>query len=431
MNKTIATAALGALCCIAVVPPAGAQASGAVTTLVSRGGNAESQGCDVSAGGRAVAFGSAASNLVPRDTNDTYDVFLASDGGIERLSVTSRERQSAARTSQPTISDDGTRIAFLADGYRLTNAGGRRRHAFVRDAAAGVTARVSEGFGGARPDGGSGEAAITGDGRFVVFHSHAKNLTRQRDRDDLAEVYVRNLARGTTRASAGAGANDASGDGAPSRNGRFVAFTSQASDLVPGDDNRVQDVFRYDRKTARTIKVSVASDGSEARGPSHSVDISADGRFVAFVSQAGLDPSDLNSHLDVYVHDVLTGTTELVSAGPAGSGNSYSLDPSISADGRYVGFTSASSDLVPGDANGMHPRDEGTDVFVRDLQEDETALVGVGDDGQQGTGDSGGIRISPDGAYVCWTSYAPDLVNGDDNDAPDVFLRGPLWTEED
>lgn len=436
MKPKIATTALAALLCAGLAPAAGAGATAPTTTMVSRDGNGASLWCDVSSGGWAVTFMSTASNLVWRDTNGQFDVFLASEGEIERVSVTSREKQAATYSTSPTISDDGSRVAFSVSGYHLTEEGGRRRHVFVRDTTNGRTERVTVAVDGGRPDGGStGAPQISGNGRHVAFHSHATNLTEERDRDDNADAFVRKLAPDETekvsRALDGGPPNRWSGEPVPSQNGRFIAFVSLASDLVRGDDNRVQDVFRYDARTGQTIRVSIASDGDEAGQHSTRPSISADGRFVAFETYSSLAPEDTNGHLDVYVHDVFTGTTELISTGPAGPGNTPSQGASISADGRYVAFTSEASNLVAGDTNAAPPLTQGFDVFVRDRVEEETTLVSVGDEGEQGSRDSGGGSISPDGNYVCWNSESPDLVPGDDNGSMDVFLRGPLWAEEE
>lgn len=434
MKKNVLVAVAGALWWTAAAVPVGAQSAGPVTTLVSGGGNDWSSGCDVSSGGRAVAFVSAASDLVPGDTNDRYDVFLATGGDVERVSVTSRERQSATHTVEATVSDDGTKVAFLASSYRLKDPDGRRRHVFVRDTATGKTTRVNVSTEGGRPDSGSGGPDISGNGRHVAFHSAATNLTGHRDRNRAADVYVRRLARSrTNRVSFDAHGGDPDGvsaDPAVSRNGRFLAFTSHATDLVANDDNRWPDVFRFDRKTGRTIRVSVASDGTGGELPSHEPAISADGRFVAFQSQSAFVPEDTNDGFDVYVHDVFTGITELVSTGPAVAGNGRSWMASISDDGRYVAFTSTAPDLAPGDTNGTHPVDDGSDAFVRDRLEQETTRVSVGDDGRSGDRDSTGVRISPDGSYVCWSSESSNLVDRDENGQADVFLRGPLWGQE-
>ena len=140
-----------------------------------------------------------------------------------------------------------------------------------------------------------------------------------------------------------------------SADGRYVAFISDASNLVPGDTNGVTDIFVYDRQTGTIERVSVAADGTQGNGGSCQPSISADGRYVAFSSYASnLVPGDTNGISDVFVYDRQTDTIERVSVAADGTqGNSYSWQPaSISADGRYVAFSSFASNLVPGDTNG-------------------------------------------------------------------------------
>lgn len=424
------------LSCAALAGSAGAQSSEPATTIVSRSGNDSSEGCDVAREGRAVAFTSAASDLVTGDTNGVWDVFLASGGGIERVSVTSREMESEVSTYGPSISDEGTRVAFKSRFSRLTGPLRRPGQHFVRDTAAGVTERVIVAADGGRADrGSSGAPEISGDGRVVAFHSSAGNLTPRRDRDGNSDVFVRMLASDTTE-RASVAPDRALPDLATLRpvvstDGRFVAFTSAATNLVRDDDNREFDVFRHDRKTGRTIRVNVASDGTEATYPSFGPALSADGRYVAFETGAALVSEDTNGVYDVYVHDVLTGVTELVSRGASGPGVAESHSATMSDDGRYVAFLSPASNLVAGDTNSNHPGYDGIDVFVRDRVEEETTRVSVGDQGQEANDDSRGAAISPDGDWVCWSSYASNLVPGDDNAREDVFLRGPLWAEEE
>jgi Tol biopolymer transport system component len=148
-----------------------------------------------------------------------------------------------------------------------------------------------------------------------------------------------------------------------SADGRFVAFESEASNLVPGDTNGERDVFVHDRQAGTTERVSVRRDGVQVRGSSYRPALSADGRFVAFVSRVHtLVPGDTNNKADVFVRDRRTGTTERVSVGPNGvQGNGRSDFPTLSADGRFVAFESEASNLGPGDTN------DAGDVFVRTL----------------------------------------------------------------
>src|SRR4028119_1809444 len=164
--------------------------------------------------------------------------------------------------------------------------------------------------------------------------------------------------------SAGNRANGYSSSPSISADGRFVAFYSRASNIVPGDTNSTRDIFVRDTLTNTTTRVSVDSAGNQENGTSffYAPSISADGRFVAFYSEASnLVLGDTNNTFDIFVRDRLTNTTTRVSVDSAGNqGNSRSTSPSISADGRFVAFSSFASNIVPGDTN----RD--SDIFVRD-----------------------------------------------------------------
>jgi Tol biopolymer transport system component len=214
--------------------------------------------------------------------------------------------------------------------------------------------------------------------------------------------------------------NDNSWDPSISADGRYVAFFSHASNLVPGDTNNTLDVFVHDRLTGQTTRVSVASDGTEGNGDSFVGSISADGRYVAFASWASnLVPGDTNGRSDIFVHDRVTGQTTRVSVasdGTEGNGDSWGC-PSISADGRYVAFASWASNLVPGDTNGR------SDIFVHDRVTGQTTRVSVASDGTEGNGDSWWRpSISADGRYVAFPSYASNLVPGDTNGWADIFV---------
>jgi hypothetical protein len=171
--------------------------------------------------------------------------------------------------------------------------------------------------------------------------------------------------------SAGNQGNDYSFYPAISADGRFVAFGSLADNLVPDDTNGTYDVFVHDRKTGATKRISVDSAGNQGNEGSYDPAISADGRFVAFWSAAdNLVPGDTNGTVDVFVHDRKTGTTKRVSVDSAGNqGNSDSYDPAISADGRFVAFSSWANNLVPGDSNGSG------DVFVHQVHHRKTRVA--------------------------------------------------------
>ncbi len=226
----------------------------------------------------------------------------------------------------------------------------------------------------------------------------------------------------TTRVSV-----SSSGDqiGAPSfdsdisAQGRYVVFSSDTSRLVAGDTNNARDVFVRDRRTHLTRRVSVTTNGAQSNNDSSQPSISADGRYIAFIAEASnLVDGDASQRLDVFVRDRVAKVTRRVSVATGGQGgNGPSYDPVISADGRYVAFNSDASNLVDGDTNGV------TDVFVRDLERNVTRRLSVGAGGAQAHGSSVHPAISADGQYVAFQSPASNLVAGDTNAKPNVFVR--------
>ncbi|TMM11186.1 MAG: hypothetical protein E6G00_05495, partial [Actinobacteria bacterium] len=246
------------------------------------------------------------------------------------------------------------------------------------------------------------------------------------DTNGVGDVFVRDRKTGKTKRvsvnSHGAQANGESFAAPISADGRFVAFLSSASNLVGGDTNGARDVFVRDRKAGKTRRVSVDSHGAQGKGASFVPSISANGRFVAFSSVANnLVGGDTNTVSDVFVRDRKTGKTRRVSVDSHGAqGNGDSFIPSISADGRFVAFYSDAANLVAGDGNAAG------DGFVRDRKAGRTKRVSVASHGTQGNDTSFPPSISADGRFVAFTSLANNLVAGDTNGASDIFARGPL-----
>ena len=207
-----------------------------------------------------------------------------------------------------------------------------------------------------------------------------------------------------------------------SADGRFIAFTSDADNLVPGDTNATQDVFVHDRQTGTTERVSVSSNGDEGNsfsGDISQISISADGRFVAFASLASnLVPGDTNNEYDIFVHDRQTGETERVSVSSFGvEAEDFNWWPSISGDGRFVAFSSDATNLVPGDMNVKR------DVFVHDRETGATERVSVSSSGEEATNRSKNPYISGSGRFVAFSSDAVNLVPSDSNGARDIFVH--------
>jgi Tol biopolymer transport system component len=272
--------------------------------------------------------------------------------------------------------------------------------------------------------------AISADGRHAVITSDATNLVRG-DTNGRTDVFVRDVVAGTTvRASVSTGGEQADGTSTTaviSADGRYVAFASFATNLVAGDTNGKADVFVRDLATGTTERVSVSSTGAQADGSSSTAGlaISANGRYVAFAANAtNLVAGDTNNRTDVFVRDLTTGTTERVSVSTTGAqanegiGIGSHLTPSLSADGRYVAFDSAASNLVAGDTNGK------ADVFVRDRVAGTTVRASVGTGGRQlRAGSRYSAAISADGRRVAFGSLDSDVVAGDTNNSLDVFVH--------
>ncbi|WP_341719596.1 hypothetical protein QQG74_07685 [Micromonospora sp. FIMYZ51] len=420
----VGVAVLGGL---AVVPAAASAVPPATTRISvdSTGGQAveyRSEPFGVSADGQYVAFTSAAPNLTPGDTNETWDVLIRD----RRTGTTSRVSQSTAGVAGDSssyghsLSPDGRYVSFTSEAANLvpgdTNGAS---DGFIHDRRTGRTSRVTLTDGDAQADARSYAPAISADGRFVAFVSDATNLVSG-DTNGVADIFLRDRQAGTTVRVSGTNADAASDAPAISADGRFVAFTSEATNLVPGDTNGTADVFLRDLRTGSLRRANVATSGGQANGLTVSPTVSADGRFVAFSSEAtNLVSGDTNGVADVFVRDLRAGTTARVSVpaagGQAGGGSSYG--PMMSADGRFVAFSSEATNLVSGDTNGV------ADVFVRDLRAGTTVRASLAADGGEGNDASYNGVVTRDGRHVAFASAATNLVPGDTNGVIDVFLR--------
>lgn len=263
--------------------------------------------------------------------------------------------------------------------------------------------------------------SISANGRFIAFFCYASNIVPA-DTNGAADVFVVDrltlAAHRVSVSSSGAQANGASLNPKLSGTGRWVVFQSLADNLVPGDTNGQPDILLHDRATAATTRVNLSSLGSPANGASADPVISREGSCVAFASAANnLVSRDSNGASDIFVRDLALGLTTCVSTNLLGStGNNYSQDPAISADGRFVAFESLASDLALGDTN------DAWDIFVRDRALGVTERISVSSDGVQGNGFSTDPWISGDGRYVSFLSAATNLVPGDTNGKWDCFV---------
>ena len=337
------------------------------------------------------------------------------------------------------VSADGRFIAFDSRAGDLgpTDTNGVS-DAYVRDLQSGTTTLVSINVDGDNAaNGESRPKAISPDGRFVLFTSEASDLvTLAKNNGTDTDLYLRDLKFDTTElvsvnsAGTGTGTRSVVGIGGMTPDGRYVSFTSGSDQLVPvGDANDRNDAFVRDLKTGTTTLVSADENGATvALANSSAGDITPDGRYVLFISQASTDDlisvPDANLGLDVFVCDLSLGTTTLVSVNTSGtaSGDDSSNIGDISDDGSLVAFISGASDLVPGgvDGNGAE------DVFVRNLTTETTTVLSVNTGGNTATGDSSLSPGSISGTrFVVFHSSAFDITpaNVDMNADSDVFMH--------
>jgi len=322
------------------------------------------------------------------------------------------------------ISADGRFVAFEADATNIvpddTNGA---QDIFVRDREAGVTVRVSVASDGAEANGWSHEPSISGDGRYIEFSSSASNLVPD-DTNDIQDIFIHDMQTGTTKrvsvATDGTEANGKSNDAEISLTGRYVVFTSHATNL--GGDSGSYDIFVHDLQTAET---SLVTDNSiNAAGWGYRASISADGRFVSYQRGIGTCTLPFTDPDNVFVIDRLTNTEELVSSergttpDPCFSGGNYA---SISANGRYVVFMSAGSSVFPGNPNNT------ADIFVHDRETGLIEQVSVGPNGEQANAGCWpwlyGPSISADGRFVAFQCPASNFVPGDAPNHDDIFVR--------
>jgi Tol biopolymer transport system component len=354
-------------------------------------------------------------------------VSQASGATTQRVNVFSSAQQATGGSyDTPAISANDRYVAFSSPASNLvvgdTN---RRTDVFVRDRITRTTHRLSVSGSGAQATSSSFGPAISATGLMVAFSSSATNLVAG-DTNGRLDVFVRNRAAGSTHrvsvSSHGRQANGSSLNVAMSAKARYVVFQSSASNLVRGDTAGNDDIFVRDVVAGTTRRLSVSTHGAQANADSTHPAISADGRYVVFDSFASnLVPGDSNGREDVFVHDRVTGQTHLLSISSRGVQGALDSElPVISGDGRYVAFDTRSGNLVPGDTNNKY------DVFVRDRGTGTTRRVSVASDGTQGDRESGHFRrpsISAHGRFIAFQSWASTLVSGDTNSDTDVFIR--------
>ena len=422
---------LASVVCLLVAAPVAAQVTQRLSlssSAVQSNGTSARQP-DLTPDARYVAFEDTASNLVAGDVNGTVDVFVRDrqTGTTVRASVDAGGVEGNGDSRGPCISADGRYVMFASTSSNLVpgDANGVQ-DIFLKDLQTGAVEIVSLDSFGAPSNGDSFFPACSSDARYVVFMSLGSTLVGG-DLNGERDIFVRDRQLATTeRVSVSTAGVEGDGDcplyPSISRDGRYVAFYSDSTNLVAGDTNATYDVYLRDRQLATTERINVSTGGAQANASSSLACVTDDGRYVTFMSIAtNLVAGDTNGLIDCFVRDRTLGTTERISVSQGGAqGNDISEYPMPSADGRYIVFTSNASTLIPGDTNGVK------DTFLRDQLTGAIERISVGSGNEEGNARTYYYpTISPDGRYVVFAGLASNLVPGDTNGTTnyDVFLR--------
>ncbi|MFD7239007.1 hypothetical protein ACFWAT_27355 [Streptomyces syringium] len=350
-------------------------------------------------------------------------------GRTERASVAADGTEANGESGQGKISGDGRFVVFSSGADNLIPGDRRKGGPFVKELRTGRVERVGVAGDGTPADGSTWDAAISGNGRYLVFSSDATNLVPGGNPTGSTEVYVRDRWTGRTEILIKGPKQVRVENREPSisADGRFVAFMSTRDDLVPGDTNNVRDVFVKDRWRGTVTRVSVSSDGAQGDGESIAPVISANGSRVGFKSRAsnlvppvdaGEDPLARPRARAFYAHELRTGRTALAAHSLTGSKVAVLTDIGLSPDGRYALFMSSHTNIVAGDTNHQ------ADAFATDLRTGVARRLSVAADGAEANGMSyGHVAMSADNRYAFFPSEATNLVPGDTNGEEDVFVR--------
>jgi hypothetical protein len=383
---------------------------------------------------RFVTFFSDADDLVPGDDNFQGDVFVRDVQArtLERVSVSSDEAEANGMSMQPSISADGRHVSFVSYATNLVPSGdmdGTNTEVYVRDVVAGTTERATFNVDGGPSSGAALGPEISPDGRYVAFFSHATDLVPN-DANGRADVFLFDRVTKETRlisvAPDGSQANGLSAYPNFSPDGRYLAFYSSATNLVAGDENGYQDIFLADLESGEIELVSVSSEEEQGNYNSFSpvIALSDEARFIAFQSGASnFVPADTNGlqraldGYDIFVRDRELGRTERISVASSGAELPKSTGVSITGDGRFVSFSVLKPGADPSDFNAP------SDSYLHDRLTGSTELLSATPKGAPGTGNSENAKVSGDGRYVIFQSTAGDLVPGDGNELMDIVRR--------
>jgi len=338
-----------------------------------------------------------------------------------RVSVTTTALQANSGSHYPSLSENGRYVAFWSEATNLVSGDTNSKDdIFLYDTLTKTTKLVSKATNGSLSNDKSGAPSISSNGRYIAYFSQGTNLVPG-DTNGYRDVFLYdNLGLNTTRISVNSSniqGNGISSSPSISSDGRYISYWSEATNLVLNDTNAVRDVFLYDVSTKTTTRVSVNKNGSQGNGNSHYPSISADGRYVSYWSSANnLVDGDTNNKDDIFLWDRQTNKTTRISLSNIGlQGNGSSQDQAISGDGKYLVYTSLATNLVPGDTNTK------SDIFLYDILNDSTTRISVDSKGLQANGNSSSASISTNGRFVTYQSEATNLITGDTNASADIF----------
>jgi len=381
--------------------------------------------------GRYVTFSSYANNLVDNDTNYYSDIFVRDRllNITERISVSSTGEEGNDNSYEPFISSDGRYVTFTSYATNLVKDDvSGFADIFVRDRLLNITQRLSVSSTGVGGNNDSFGSSVSSDGRYIAFYSYASNLVEY-DNNGCSDVFVHDRISNTIKRinilPHGGEANSDSYQPIISADGNFIAFTSNANNLVGNDNNDESDVFVYDQNLNYIKRVSI-SEGVDANGSSYEPSINSDGRYIAFSSWANnLVEHDAKGFSDVFVYDQISGIIERVSILSVGEElDEDSYNPSISGDGRFVAFVTGHVQVaVCKMMLSFENRDNTVDIFVHDRLSKTTKKISVSSTGEEANNNSDNPAINGDGKYVAFSSYANNLVPGYNNDYGNIFVH--------
>jgi len=370
----------------------------------------------------SAAFGGLACALVAADLGP---------GMATRVSLGIDGAEGDGSAYEGSVSNSGRIVAFHSNSTNVhPGATAGEFQVFVRDLRTGGTELISADGDGNEGNGYSYYPGLSANGRRVVYYTIADNIAPDATPSNPQVVLFDRRTGETIQVSAPPSGEAADGgcslyDCRPmSGNGRFVVFPSTSTNLVEGDANGVQDVFLYDAARRTTERISNGI-GAEADGSSRFPSISPNGRWILYSSLAtNLVEGDLNGQADVFLYDRVKRTTRLVSLaddGSQGDGGSDVTSSAVSNNGRWVAFCSSATNLVEGDGNGVF------DVFLRDLRAGTTTRisVGPGPDFAEGGQNAGTPAITPDGRLVTYWTYASNMIDPTDTMGVDQIVYDP------